>query len=167
MTFYVENESGITFPFDVELLSKQIACRVIAKFGFPDNASIYLLITDNAGIRDINQEIRNIDAETDVLSFPNLEFERAGLFDPSLNDEADCMDLETGDLLLGDIVVSAPKVLSQASDYNHSTRREFAFLIAHSMLHLCGFDHIETQEALVMEQLQEEILTELGITRSA
>ena len=77
----------------------------------------------------------------------------------------DCFHPETGELLLGDIVISAEKVLEQAAEYGHSVKREYAFLIAHSMLHLSGYDHMEPEEAAVMEQKQREILETLGITR--
>lgn len=72
---------------------------------------------------------------------------------------------DTGELVLGDIMISVDKVREQAESYGHSTKREFAFLVAHSMLHLCGYDHMEPEEAEVMEQKQEELLTGLGITR--
>ena len=80
-------------------------------------------------------------------------------------EEADCFEPESGELLLGDIIISAPKVIEQAEKYGHSIRREFAFLIAHSMLHLCGYDHMEENEARIMEQKQEQVLEKLGITR--
>ena len=76
-------------------------------------------------------------------------------------------DPETGDLVLGDIVISLERAEEQAKEYNHSVRRELAFLVAHSMLHLCGYDHIDDAERLVMEQKQEEILGRLGITRDS
>ena len=77
----------------------------------------------------------------------------------------DYFDPETGELLLGDIVLSLDRVMAQAEEYGHSPRREYAFLIAHSMLHLCGDDHMEPDEAKEMERRQEEILDSLQITR--
>ena len=79
--------------------------------------------------------------------------------------QADSFDPESGELLLGDIILSVDKILGQAENYGHSTKREFAFLVAHSMLHLCGYDHINKEEAEVMEEKQEKILSALGITR--
>ena len=81
--------------------------------------------------------------------------------------EADYFDPESGELLLGDIIISADKVKEQAQKYGHSEKREFAFLTAHSMLHLCGYDHMAEEEAKLMEQKQEEVLTVLGITRDS
>ena len=78
----------------------------------------------------------------------------------------DYFDPESGELCLGDIVISVDKVYAQAEEYGHTPRREYAFLIAHSMLHLLGYDHMEPDEAAVMEQKQEEILNRLGITRN-
>ena len=100
-----------------------------------------------------------------MLSFPNVDFEREGIFDIDEDSEADYFDPDTGELLLGDIMISADKVWEQAKCYGHSVRREFAFLVAHSMLHLCGYDHMEDAERAVMEQKQEKILDALGITR--
>ncbi len=77
----------------------------------------------------------------------------------------DCFDPDSGELILGDIIISVEKVEEQAQEYGHSELREFAFLVAHSMFHLCGYDHMEANEAAVMEQKQEAVLTQLGITR--
>ena len=77
----------------------------------------------------------------------------------------DLLDPDTGKIMFGDIVINEDRVRSQAEDYGHSIKREFAFLVAHSMLHLCGYDHMEEEEAKVMEKKQEDVLGELGITR--
>ena len=131
----------------------------------PYEVQINVVLTDNEGIRELNREFRNIDRETDVLSFPGLEFENPGEFIVGEEQEADCFDPDTKELILGDIMISVDKVYSQAEEYGHSTKREFAFLIAHSMLHLCGYDHMEEQDAELMEQKQKMILDELGIQR--
>ena len=86
-------------------------------------------------------------------------------FSAAEEEEADSFDPESGELMLGDIVVSGDKVLEQADAYGHTVKREFAFLVAHSMLHLCGYDHMEPDEAKEMERRQEEILDSLQITR--
>ena len=79
--------------------------------------------------------------------------------------EVDLLNPDTGNIMFGDIVVNEDRVRSQAQEYGHSTKREFAFLIAHSMLHLCGYDHMEEDEAKVMEKKQSDVLNTLGITR--
>ena len=80
-------------------------------------------------------------------------------------EQPECFHPETGELMLGDIIISLDKVKEQAESYGHSTKREFAFLIVHSMLHLFGYDHMEEDEAAVMEQKQKEILDKMEIFR--
>ena len=165
MTFYVENETNVTFPFDAEETVREVAEAVLEMEDCPYETQINVLLTDNEGIHGFNKEYRGMDRETDVLSFPNLDFESEGEFVIEEEREADYFDPDTGELILGDIIISVDKVQEQAESYGHSLKREFAFLVAHSMLHLCGYDHMEEGEAKVMEAKQEEVLTSLGITR--
>ena len=124
-----------------------------------------VLLTDDEEIHRINQEFRGIDRATDVLSFPMGDYETPSDFERLEDMAEDYFNLETGELLLGDIVISVDKVEEQAEKYGHSQTRELAFLTAHSMLHLCGYDHMEENERLVMEKKQEEILSLKGYTR--
>lgn len=165
MTFYVENETEVNFPFDAEKIVKMVAEGVLDMEKCPYEVQINVLITDNDGIHEFNRQYRGIDRETDVLSFPNLEFTRPGIFHIDEKEEADYFDPDSGELILGDIILSADRIQEQAESYNHSVKREFAFLVAHSMLHLCGYDHMESREASVMEKKQETVLNTLGITR--
>lgn len=165
MTFYVENETEVTYDFDVEEIVKLVAEKILDTENCPYETQVNVLLTDNEHIRFFNKEYRNIDRETDVLSFPNLDFDTPGVFEIEEDEEADCFDPESGELILGDIIISVDKVEEQSGSYGHSKKREFAFLIAHSMLHLCGYDHMEKEEASVMERKQEDALTLLGITR--
>lgn len=165
MTFYVENETEEVFPFDVEETVRLVCEAALEEENCPYEVQINVVLTDNKGIRELNRECRGIDRETDVLSFPNVDFSREGIFDIDEDREADYFDPDTGELILGDIMISVDKVKEQAENYGHSLRREFAFLVAHSMLHLCGYDHMEEAEASVMEKKQEELLAGLGITR--
>ena len=165
MTFCVENETGISFPFSVEDVAKAVGEAVLEAEHCPYAASVNLVLTDNGGIRELNREYRGIDRETDVLSFPNVDFKEAGVFDIGEDRRADYFDPDTGELLLGDIMISVDRMKEQAENYGHSELREFAFLVAHSMLHLCGYDHMEPEQAEVMEQKQREILESLKITR--
>ncbi len=167
MTFYVENETEVNYPFDVEQTVEAVAEAVLEEEGCPYEVQVNVLLTDDQGIREFNREYRRIDRETDVLSFPNLEYASPGSFEIPREQEADCFDPDTGELILGDIILSVNRIAGQAEQYGHSLRRELAFLVAHSMLHLCGYDHMEPEEAAVMEQKQEQILTALGITRDA
>ena len=165
MTSYVENETSISFSFDIQEILDAVMEQVLIMEDCPYEAQVNLLVTDEEGIRQFNRQYRQIDAPTDVLSFPMTAFEKAGCFESAELNQADCFDPESGELLLGDIIISAPRVLEQARKYGHSAKREFAFLTAHSMLHLCGYDHIEEEQAKLMEAKQEQVLTVLGITR--
>ena len=165
MTSYVENETNVQFTFDVEKTVEQVALQVLETENCPYEVQINVLLTDNAGIREYNANYRNIDRETDVLSFPNVDYEVPADFEGLEEFEADYFDPDTGELILGDIILSVDKIKEQAENYNHSQYREFAFLVAHSMLHLCGYDHMEEEEAKVMEGKQEAVLAALGITR--
>jgi len=165
MNLYMENETVREFPFSAEETAREVCEAVLEEEGCPFEVQVNIVLTDNEGIRALNRECRNTDRETDVLSFPNVDFEEEGVFDIDEDREADYFDPESGELVLGDIMISVDKVYGQAEEYGHSLRREFAFLVAHSMLHLCGYDHMEENERLRMERRQEEILTGLGITR--
>ena len=165
MTSYVENETSVEFGFDIKEIVDAVMEQVLDMENCPYEAQVNLLITDEEGICGFNKEYRQIDAPTDVLSFPMLSFAKEGEFLIAEEQEADCFDPESGELLLGDIIISAPRVISQAEKYGHSEKREFAFLVAHSMLHLCGYDHMEDAAAKEMEAKQEQVLQILGITR--
>lgn len=165
MTFYVENETEKKLPFSVDEVLSDVMESVLTAESCPFEASVNLLLTDGAGIREYNDHFRKMDAETDVLSFPNLEFLKPGDFSGAESSPADCFDPDSGELLLGDIILNLERVESQAEEYGHSQKREFAFLLAHSLYHLCGYDHMEEGEARLMEEKQEAVLQSLGITR--
>lgn len=167
MTSYVENETDVEFGFDVKEILDAVMLQVLNMENCPYEAQVNLLITDDQGIHDFNRQYRQVDAPTDVLSFPMITFSKEADFSVVEEEEADYFDPESGELLLGDIIISSDKVKEQAEKYGHSVKREFAFLIAHSMLHLCGYDHMVHEEALVMEQKQEKVLSVLGITRDS
>lgn len=165
MTSYVENETDEQFNFDIKKILDDVFNEALRQEACPYEAQVNLLITDNEGIREYNKQYRNIDSPTDVLSFPMISFASEADFSIVEEQEADYFDPESGELILGDIIISADKVKEQAVKFGHSEKREFAFLVAHSLLHLCGYDHMTEEEAEVMEQKQEEILNRLSITR--
>lgn len=165
MNAYVENETEAEFTFSAEEITTKVMEEVLDSEGCPYEAVINVLLTDNAGIREYNKEYRKIDKATDVLSFPNLEYEDPADFSKAEEQQADCFDPDSGELVLGDIIISMDKVKEQAESYGHSQLREFAFLVAHSMLHLCGYDHMEEEEAAIMEEKQKRVLEVLQITR--
>ncbi len=166
MIFFVDNEVDAAFSFDIEEVAKKVAAEVLSSEGCPFDVQISLLITDDEGIREMNSQFRDIDSATDVLSFPNIEYDAPGDFSVAEGDQRiDIIDPESGLVFLGDIVINEKRVREQAAEYGHSELREFAFLVAHSMLHLCGYDHMAADEAAVMEGKQEKVLQTLNITR--
>lgn len=164
MTLNLVRECECEFSFDCEETALQVMNAVLDTEGCPYEAVVDVTLTDDEQIRIINREQRQIDRATDVLSFPMTEFPVAGEFE-FLEEETDSFDPDSGELLLGDIVISVDHVKSQAMEYGHSQLREFAFLVAHSMYHLIGYDHMTEAEAAVMEQKQRDILTLLNIKR--
>ena len=164
MTVNTEYEASKPLEIDCEKIALSVADKALDLEGCPYEAQVNLIITDDPEIQRVNQEFRGIDRSTDVLSFPMVPFEKPASYDILEEDES-FFDMDTGELLLGDIMISADHVLSQAKEYGHSVMREFAFLVAHSMLHLLGYDHMTPEEAAVMEEHQERILAELGIGR--
>ena len=166
MTINIEYETDNKLEIPYETIIHEVVEESLDYENCPYESEVNVLITGNEEICQINQEFRTIDRPTDVLSFPMVEFETPSDF--SFLEEAsafDCFNPESGELLLGDIVISVDKVLEQAEKYGHSQTREFAFLVAHSMLHLCGYDHMEEEERLLMERKQEEILNRRGYMR--
>lgn len=165
MILYLENETEKRFDFDLNEIAVSVIEKILQREKCPYETEVNLLVTDNKNIRDYNKSARGIDKETDVLSFPNLFFQKEADFNIKKGMEADYTDPETGKIILGDIIISAEKVTEQADLYGHSEKREFAFLVAHSMLHLCGYDHTTKEESEIMEKKQSEALEELNITR--
>lgn len=168
MTVSIENETGKTLPFEAEELIRSVIEEALTEEACPYEAEVSVLLTDNESIRGINRDERSIDRPTDVLSFPMTVFETPGDFSRA-EEDPDNFSSETGELLLGDIVISLDKVEEQAKAYGHSEKRELAFLVAHSMFHLMGYDHPDAADApsepTVMEEKQEAVLSRLGITR--
>ena len=151
------------FDFDPEAIALKVCEEVLMREQFPEDAEISLVITDAEEVHRLNLEFRGIDRTTDVLSFPGLDYEEPSAFEESIDES--CINPDNDCVMLGDIVINAQKVKEQAAEYGHSELREFAFLIAHSMLHLCGYDPMTPEEAEVMEERQEQALESLGITR--
>ncbi len=166
MTIDFQDESGVSLPIDPVSIASEVIPAVLDYLKCPYEVSVGLLITNDEAIRKLNLEYRQIDAATDVLSFPMENFPTP--FDPLWlegPEAADCFDPDSGELLLGDIVISADHVLAQSEEFGHSVKREFAFLTVHSMLHLFGYDHMTEDDARQMEQIQREILDILEIYR--
>lgn len=144
-------DNSTNYKIDTELI-KKVAEAVLDFEGISKNAEISFTAVDLEEIHEINLKHRGIDRPTDVLSFPLINFESEKI-------------PENQKIYLGDIVLCFEKAEAQAKEYGHSFEREIAFLTAHSMLHLLGYDHIKPDEEKIMFSKQEEILQKLNITR--
>ena len=150
---YFMNETDAPIDYALKLLIRRAIISSLDYEGFENNAEVSVTFTDNEGIKALNAQYRGIDKETDVLSFPLTDFE--GGDEPPVDEEI------TG---LGDIVISLEKAQAQADEYGHSFEREMAFLTVHSMLHLLGYDHVNSEkEDEEMRCRQREILNNMGL----
>lgn len=128
-----------------QLLRKTCSC-VLKLEELEGDYDVCITFTDNENIRDINSRFRNIDRETDVLSFPLGE---NGIYD---------INPETGHFSLGDIIISLEKAAKQADSFGHSFEREASYLTAHSMLHLLGYDHMNDEDKKIMRQKEKAVM---------
>ncbi len=155
---YLESELEC---FDGETLLKQVVSAALEAEGVGTPCEVNILITDDAGIHEINLDQRGVDAPTDVLSFPMFGYTPG-------NPPADDSDADpaTGLVPLGDMVLSLERAQSQAEEYGHSLQRELSYLAVHSVLHLLGYDHMdEGEEKARMRSREEAILSRLGLNR--
>lgn len=129
---------------------EKVLYKAMEKEGL-ENTSFNLIIVDNEYIHELNKTYRNIDRETDVITF-------------ALEDE-DSLVIGTDERILGDIYISIDKARSQAEEYGHGLLRELAFLAVHGFYHLLGYDHMSQEEEKIMFKKQEEVLLEYGISR--
>ena len=153
MIYFENSQDKLDVTYKLKRLIRFAVEATLAYENYHNTAEVSVTFTDNAGIKELNKKYRNIDKETDVLSFP--------LFDFDGSDEPPVDEMEN---MLGDIVVSLEKAAAQADEFGHSFDREVAFLCVHSTLHLLGYDH-ETSEAdeLDMRQRQTAVMEMLGL----
>ncbi|MBR4934694.1 MAG: rRNA maturation RNase YbeY [Anaerotignum sp.] len=151
----IDNRTEELLTAELEEAILKAAAESLKYEEFDENCEISVSIVDNEEIRQINKQFRNIDRATDVLSFPMLTFEEGEEAEVNENDE----------IILGDIIISLERAREQAEEYGHSLKREVAFLTAHSMLHLLGYDHMEPEEEAEMFRRQKEILIQAGFPR--
>jgi len=156
----IENlQDKIKFDESMEELIKKVAELVIDTENVKIDCKVDITLVDDAKIQEINNEYRNINSSTDVLSFPIIEG-CEGQISPEVGDYD-----EDGHALLGDIIISLETAKKQSEEYGHSFDREIAFLVTHGMLHLLGFDHEEEEEEKKMLGEQEKVLTKAGLKR--
>lgn len=165
MTLNLICECTPGFRFHYRELAGKVIERALETEHFPYEAEVSLTLVDNERIHQINKETRDMDSPTDVLSFPMLEYPGPADFSDLDSQITLAVNPDTEEMMLGDIVISVEKVRSQALEYGHSERREFAFLITHSMLHLMGYDHMDPGDAALMEEHQRLILDSMNIKR--
>lgn len=165
MTITITEDKELFYPEEFNTIIKDIIEYSIDYLKCPYECEVEVILTDNDGIHELNKAERGIDAPTDVLSFPMLDFSEPADLSIIEKNPNEYFNPETGELLLGDIVLNLDRVKSQALDYGHSEKREIAFLTAHSMLHLFGYDHMNDHEREVMERTQDDILNKRGYTR--
>ena len=147
-------------PADAALIRRAIRTTLSCE-GVTVPCEIDVLLTDEDGIREINREMRGIDAPTDVLSFPAFAY----LPGQPPTDGADA-DPMTGLTPLGDMAINLARVTLQAREYGHSRRRELAYLAVHSVLHLLGYDHLdEGEQKKAMRQREETVMAALALPR--
>ena len=156
LEIYDEVESNI----DVALI-ESVFEEYKSHFNLPDNVAVELNVVDGNTIRQVNKEFREIDSVTDVLSFPTLDIKLP--FDAQ--DYPQDVDPQTGEVMLGSIMLCYDRALEQSVEYGHSKDRECCYLVLHGLLHLLGFDHIEQADKDKMREQEEALLGKLGVNR--
>jgi probable rRNA maturation factor len=145
-------QKDIKIPTGLRMVIRRCCNAVLRMENFEGSVTISIAFVNNQQIQHLNKKYRNKDVPTDVLSFPLKE--KNGIYD---------MDLSTGEKLLGDIVISIERAIEQAKKYGHSVQREVAYLAAHSVLHLLGYDHESGMSKVHMREKEEKIMTQLGL----
>lgn len=155
--YYANEQKIVKIPLSLRNLINRVVKATLENENFKKDAEVSVSFVDNETIHKLNLEYRGKDKPTDVLSFPMTDGD---------DEEEDDIDLSTGAVMLGDIIISAEKAMEQANEYGHGIEREICFLAVHSTLHLLGYDH-ETSEddEKYMNQTQEAILQKIGLTR--
>lgn len=154
--YYANEQKIVKIPLSLRNLINRVVKATLENENFKKDAEVSVSFVDNETIHKLNLEYRGKDKPTDVLSFPMTDGD----------EENSDIDLSTGAVMLGDIIISAEKAMEQANEYGHGIEREICFLAVHSTLHLLGYDH-ETSEddEKYMNQTQESILQKIGLTR--
>lgn len=151
---FLNNQSAFKTG-DFEQIAKKIVAETLNIHNITKDVEISVVFTDDEEIHSINMEFRNIDNSTDVLSFPQYEYDCPG----------DITQIEDKCLILGDIIISLEHAKFQAEEYNHSINREVGYLTAHSMLHLLGYDHMTEDDKVLMREKEEIIMNNVNLTR--
>ena len=148
MEIYIDNRQHLNISEDAQELLERVIKESLLVEGKGLEYEVSVSLVDNAEIQELNKQFRGVDSETDVLSFP-------------LDDDFS-IDLP----LLGDIIISVERALEQSQEYGHSLERELAYLTAHSMFHLMGYDHIDDKEKQVMRDKEKLVMKNLGLFKT-
>lgn len=153
MIYFNNSQDSFAVTYSLKMLVRRAVLASLEYEGFGADTEVSVTFTDDEGIRAINAQFRAIDKPTDVLSFPLTEYE-----------EVDFPVADEPEASLGDIVISLERADAQAKEFGHSFEREVAFLTVHSMLHLLGYDHVDSEEDdAEMRRRQREILESMGL----
>lgn len=164
---YIDNhKESFNYEGNIEELLNKVIDFALSCEGIDFEYEVSVVLVDNNEIREINNQMRNIDKETDVLSFPMLDYPEGEVFKEVYSDkEFDDSYFDGDNLVLGDIVLSLEKCTEQSEEFDHSFERECAYLTVHSVLHLLGYDHMIEEDKVRMRKREEEILNKLNIIR--
>lgn len=153
--YFENNQKKHSIKYKMQMLIRRTILETLDYEGMENDAEVSVTFVDDEGIRELNKKFRNMDKPTDVLSFPLLDYE--GESEEPFFDEL-CHNL-------GDIVISLERAMAQANEFGHSFEREVAFLTAHSMLHLLGYDHeLSEEDDADMRRRQNDIMERLGLS---
>lgn len=153
--YFENNQQKHSIHYNLKMLIRHTILETLDYEGMENDAEVSVTFVDDEGIRELNKRFRNMDKPTDVLSFPLLDYE--GESEEPFFDEL-CHNL-------GDIVISLERAMAQANEFGHSFEREVAFLTAHSMLHLLGYDHeLSDEDDADMRKRQNDIMERLGLS---
>lgn len=165
MTLYWENHHP-TADCDQALIERVLQ-MCLTLHGAYNSAEVGVTLVDDQEIHALNREHRGVDRSTDVLSFPLLDYDED--YEEQEEEATEGLDIdvdpETGEIMLGDIVISLDTAQRQAGEYGHSFEREVGFLACHGMLHLLGYDHMVPEDEAVMLDLQRQVMQALGLER--
>lgn len=165
MIYFENNQENFEVSDELTDLLRNSAENALKELCFNYDFEVNIYFTSNNELRDINREQRGIDKETDVLSFPMLEFNGVPYDSKTFIPQEEDYNPESRRIMLGDMIISLEKVKSQSIEYGHSFEREAVYLLVHSLLHLLGYDHIDEEDKAVMRKKEEEIMNILKIYR--
>jgi probable rRNA maturation factor len=161
----IDNRQNMFNTVHLEELIDLVVGKSVELEGIKEEYQVSIILVDNKQIQELNRDYRRLDLPTDVLSFPMLDYDTSGYDCNTSHGDSNVVDLDTGELVLGDIAISLERAFEQSREYGHSFEREVGYLTAHGMLHLLGYDHEGENERTIMRLREEEILGCLNINR--